>query len=153
MLVRRVVDAVAKRRARKSKSWKGPLPLARSSPPLSLGDIVVRDSRSHRAKGTRKSLSEFRGAQRTPAAVGSPSLGKMKSASDLDTEFEIQNCIAVQLAGPECWDDKGQLGAQRIFKCARGLGMLFMRAGRPAGFPKTRSFTSTTPGFPCASSD
>jgi hypothetical protein len=41
---------------RKSKSWKGPLPPATSSPPLSLGDIVVRDSRSHGAKGTRKCL-------------------------------------------------------------------------------------------------
>jgi hypothetical protein len=84
-----VVDAVAEQRAQKSKSWKGPLPLARSSPALSLDDIVVKDSHLHGAKGTRKSLSEFCGAQHAPVAVGSPSPGKKTTMLDPDVDFEI----------------------------------------------------------------
>lgn len=136
-LARRVVDAVAEQRAQKSKSWKGPSPLARSSPALSLDDIVVKDSHLHGAKGTRKSLLEFCGAQHAQVAVGSPSSGKKTAMSDLDVDFEIRNCITVQLYGPDWWADQGQLRAQRVFKCARGgLGLLFMRAGRPTGFPR-----------------
>ena len=51
-----VVDAVADRRTRKGKSWKGPSPPATSTPIMSLGDIWVTDARSAGERGRKLRL-------------------------------------------------------------------------------------------------
>lgn len=139
-LARRVVDAVAERRAVKCKPWKGPLPLATSSPSLSLGDIWVTDSRSHGGKETRKRLSDFSGAQMLSVAVESPALRETK-CFDPDAEFEFRNGVTIQLTGPKMGAGSVQMKAQRVFQWSNGLGMLVMRAGRPIGFPIRRLST------------
>ncbi|CAO2148657.1 unnamed protein product [Urochloa humidicola] len=139
-LARRIVDAVAERRT--LKKWKGPLPQARSSPPLSLGDIWVKDARSGRNKRQSFRFGDLGETQKSPASFPAPEGGKRRSDLDPVSNFESQErvTIPVGLAGPKSWADINLTKAQagKVFRCEGGLGMLFKRAGKPGAVPKTK---------------
>lgn len=81
-----MVNAVANRRSMKDKPWWGPLPPARSSPTMSLGDIWVTDSRSG-GSGPSWRLSDFSGLHRSSESVRLSAVEKtMSQSQDSDVD-------------------------------------------------------------------
>jgi hypothetical protein len=118
------------------KPWRGPLPRRRSSPPLSLGDVWVKDLRSRGSKLPGRFgeiLSRESLAGDVPAGRTSEKMNSSRSDADPDRkifEFGQPKTFGVPGLG---WTSKLGPGSKglRPFRGATGLGLLFLRSGRP----------------------
>lgn len=130
-LTTRVVDAVAELRAPCGK-WHGPLPKPRISPRVSLGDVRITDQRSGGRGRARKLLAELE------LEVGFPGNDGGAAASDSETGTAAANRGEKGSTGDQSMHFHGpygprwiDMGAQRRFRCADGLGILFTAGEGP----------------------
>jgi hypothetical protein len=75
----------------------------------------------------------------------------LRSRSSPKHALSIQ--VPVRLPGPVLWAGFATGKAQTCFKPAEGLGLLFMRVGRPVSFPGAHPFSCLSPGFSSSSAE
>ena len=127
------------------KPWHGPVPPARLSPKVSLGDVWVRDLRAGR-RGSAVRLKQLGGDDGMTPCSRLPAWEKKWGGKEKKSQLEFQIPVSTRI--PVGWAGLGHQCTRQTFRFTSGLGVLLKHAGRPVGlFP--RELAREAPlGFP-----